>query len=133
MTTNTIAAQLINRAKDAFLQENPHVSFGPQVKEDSAVFPHRCPFVKGQTYLLVDATDIFSTPIVQKVSFQRFEIVEHHEDETGDYEGYEVFYEFKTLDNPDTTDTPETSGPYFSEYVLSETEQMGFYMVFDLS
>lgn len=114
----------IIEAKNAYLLQNPDIEFGSQMKENSKVFPFRFPFIKGKTYLLIDAiepeTNCF--PIVEEAVFLSFDIEEIYDEETGEYNGYEVFYEWKTETEPNL---------YFSETVLSETDRMGFFMVYE--
>ena len=62
----------------------------------------------------------------QKLSTERnisFDINEIRDENTGEYEGYEVFYSFQTETRPDLC---------ISETVVLDIEKMGFYMVFEL-
>ena len=89
----------IEEAKEKFLLQNPHISFGYQINENSNVFPFRFSFIKGKTYLLLDATD--ETPVVEEAKFTSFTIDEIRDENTGFYKGYEVFYNFQTKTRPD--------------------------------
>ena len=119
----------IKYAKSVYRWENPHVSFGPLIQENSTVFPFRFSFTKGQTYLLLDATDA-NNVFVQEVMFTGFELDEIYDEETGEYNGYDVFYHFLQKDPDQEQDQDQDKERCIAGSSLSETETSHFIMVY---
>lgn len=112
----------IEIAKTNFISENPTVAFGEQLIENSPVFPFQYPVVKGETYLLIDATERDCLPVVEEAVFLSFETCEIYDEATCEYQGYEVYYNFQTESEPEK---------FFSDTSISGTERMGYFMIYE--
>lgn len=119
-------SEKIKQVKEKFLLENPNIAFGSIITQNATEFPYRFPFNSKKDYLLIDARD--ETPVVYDVIFLAFEIEDNYaeEDEYTDlnnliYDGYTVYYEFQF----------ENKHLLFSELIMSETEEMGYILVYE--
>lgn len=118
----------IQDAQLAYCLENPHVSFGPLIQENSTVFPFRFSFTKGQTYLLVDSMDPYNV-FVQEATFTGFDLDDIYDEETGEYLTYNVYYNFQIKD-PDREQDPDLIERCISGSCMSETETNTFIMAY---